>query len=82
MIDKDKVLCAECNWRGHLKDVLTALNPFDLEDEIVGCPRCKSVNSISGVCDEMGCEEIDTCGFPTPEGYRRTCGKHYRQYNP
>lgn len=30
-------------------------------------------------CDEPGCKEADTCGFPTATGYRRTCGKHYRE---
>lgn len=29
------------------------------------------------LCDEIGCDHEATCGFPTPEGYRRTCGKHY-----
>lgn len=31
------------------------------------------------MCDEPGCTEPTSCGFPTPNGYRRTCGKHYRE---
>jgi len=27
-------------------------------------------------CDESGCKERYTCGTPTPNGYRKTCGKH------
>lgn len=27
-------------------------------------------------CDEPGCTREATCGFPTPSGYRRTCGEH------
>lgn len=27
-------------------------------------------------CDEPGCRQEATCGFPTPHGYRRTCGRH------
>jgi hypothetical protein len=27
-------------------------------------------------CDEPGCAEASTCGWPSPAGYRRTCGKH------
>jgi hypothetical protein len=27
-------------------------------------------------CDEPGCTEQRTCGFPTDKGYRNTCGKH------
>lgn len=29
-----------------------------------------------GGCDEPGCGAWDTCGWPSPAGYRRTCGKH------
>jgi hypothetical protein len=29
-------------------------------------------------CDEPGCEKETSCGWPSPAGYRRTCGDHYR----
>ena len=29
-------------------------------------------------CDEPGCEQEATCGWPSDAGYRRTCGHHYR----
>jgi hypothetical protein len=29
-------------------------------------------------CDEPGCKKHITCGWPSPIGYRRTCGDHYR----
>lgn len=29
-------------------------------------------------CDEPGCDQRTSCGFPTPNGYRRTCGAHYK----
>ena len=29
-------------------------------------------------CDEPGCEKEATCGWPSTDGYRRTCGDHYR----
>ncbi len=29
------------------------------------------------ICDEPGCRELATCGYQTPSGYRRTCGKHF-----
>ena len=29
-------------------------------------------------CDEPGCERETSCGFPSPTGYRRTCGEHHR----
>jgi hypothetical protein len=31
-------------------------------------------------CDEPGCERETSCGWPSPAGYRRTCGEHYREY--
>lgn len=30
------------------------------------------------VCDEPGCLEFVSCGWPTPAGYRSTCSKHYQ----
>ncbi len=30
-------------------------------------------------CDEPGCEQEATCGWPSDSGYRRTCGKHMRE---
>jgi hypothetical protein len=29
-------------------------------------------------CDEAGCERETSMGFPTPDGYRRTCYDHGR----
>lgn len=31
-------------------------------------------------CDKEGCGEHFTCGTPTKNGYKRFCGKHYREY--
>jgi hypothetical protein len=28
-------------------------------------------------CDEPGCTERISCGWPSPEGYRKTCSKHF-----
>jgi len=73
-----KLGCQErrCGWRGTQDQMLTAPNPFDPGDSIVGCPGCKSVDTLVEVCDEPGCAEFSSCGTPTPTGYRRTCGKH------
>ena len=70
--------CKHCDWIGKNAGLLCAPNPFRPEDEILGCPKCKSVEDFFNVCDEPGCKEESSCGFPTPSGYRRTCGKHYR----
>ena len=74
-----KCMCSSCDWSGLEKETLTAANPFDPRCDLVGCPECFEVNTMETVCDEPGCIEIKSCGFPTSEGYRMTCGKHYRE---
>jgi len=29
------------------------------------------------LCDEPGCSDRVTCGWPSDNGYRSTCSKHY-----
>ena len=74
----DRWKCSECGGVYNGASLLRAASPFDKDDTIVGCPRCKSVDSMTGVCDEPRCDSVSTCGFPTEGGYRRTCGDHYR----
>jgi hypothetical protein len=31
-----------------------------------------------GGCQHPECKAWDTCGTPTPDGYKRLCGEHYR----
>jgi len=71
--------CEDCGWRGNQTQLLRAPNPFDPECEIVGCPQCKSVNGFENMCDEPGCKELATCGWPSNAGYRRTCHAHYQR---
>lgn len=35
-----------------------------------------------GACEHPGCTEWATCGTPTPDGYKRLCGMHYREAQP
>jgi hypothetical protein len=65
-----------CDWRGDSDEMLRAKHPFDETDEITGCPKCKQIGCVMGVCDEPGCWEFATCGTLTERGYRNTCGKH------
>ena len=71
-----KVYCSLCGHYGYKKDWLRARNPFDNEILIFGCPKCKEINSDVACCDEPGCEREATCGTPTDDGYRFTCGEH------
>lgn len=68
--------CSDCGEIIINSEILSAKNPFDLEAMIQGCPECTSVMGFDRVCDEPGCEELATCGFPTKNGYRHTCGEH------
>ena len=77
MKDK-KVICNEykCNWTGVESEILTAESPFEKGEIISACPECKEINTIVYACDEPGCWKQATCGTPTENGYRNTCGKH------
>ena len=72
----DRFICSVC--KVHLKsdEFLEAPHPFESGETLYGCPKCKSLNSEIGVCDEQNCWKPSTCGTPTPKGYRRTCGEH------
>lgn len=75
-LETDKIECTECIWKGTTKDLLQAPDPFLPSDICYGCPQCKSIDCFRGLCDEPGCTEPSTCGFPVADGYRRTCHKH------
>lgn len=78
--ESDQWLCTECRAVSSGPDVLYADNPFDNTDTVAGCPACASVDCIIKVCDESGCAEPATCGFPAEDvRYRHTCGQHYRK---
>jgi hypothetical protein len=68
--------CRECDWRGGDSDLLRAPNPFDREDILIGCSKCKQAETMVLVCDEDGCLQDATCGTPTPMAYRHTCHRH------
>jgi hypothetical protein len=76
MTEPDKIMCDECKWHGRDADVLSAPNPFDVEDILRACPECLTVNELLRVCDEPGCCRPVSCGTPTADGYRSTCGEH------
>lgn len=74
---KDRWQCRECDNIVLRSDMLMAANPFEPTGVLYGCPQCKEVNSWREVCDEDGCDREAACGWPTPDGYRRTCFDHW-----
>ena len=71
----DKVRCENCGWHGTLDQALHEKSPFS-EEMLDGCPKCKTADTLRLVCDAFGCAALSTCGTPTANGYRFTCGKH------
>lgn len=76
MIERHKIVCNECDWRGQRSQGLTAPNPFDDALKITGCPICHRVDCFRAVCDEPGCWDEVVSGVSTIAGYRSTCHEH------
>lgn len=72
----------QCDHCGHVMreaDVLSVAVPRPKGGApaiVQQCPECGECESFTNVCDEPGCKSEATCGWPTAQGYRRTCGKH------
>lgn len=85
--DQEKWQCDNCEEIFLQSAFLKAASPFDSEALLHGCPVCKNcTDGFTQLCDEPSCKEATSCGFPTGDdndafgGYRRTCGKHYRNF--
>ena len=67
-------------------DGMTINNEFDLslKKTVADCLKRNDVEAAKralGYCDEPGCYNEASCGYPAGEkGYRYSCGDHYRQY--
>jgi hypothetical protein len=81
--EKNKMKCLNCGHKLHESDLLKATNPFDIDEFIYACPKCKSMDDLVMVCDIAGCLKEATCGTPTQDEwrYRNVCGDHYREIN-
>lgn len=73
------IFICECGHKCYDSDMVTAENPFMSSGELISaCPECRELDhTMASCCDQVGCNEHSSCGFPTDKGYRRTCGKHY-----
>jgi hypothetical protein len=78
MTKQQKLVCPErrCGWHGWSYEMLLAPHPFGEPGTVTGCPKCKGVDVLVVACDEPECWLEVTCGTPTKDGYRGTCGKH------
>ena len=70
------------------RDGLTISNDFDLETvpaarKALAEKDYEQLKKILSCCDEPGCYNEISAGFPDRNGvYRSTCGDHYRMYSP
>ena len=72
--------CNLCEAAIEPAQLLVSTNPFDSSEEITGCPHCKQcTEGFTVLCDVTGCRESVTCGWPSPHGYRQTCGVHWER---
>lgn len=65
-------------------DGITISNEFDLnlKDSIIEAYKSKDEKKLKealGLCDEPDCFDYISCGWPSPDGYRSTCSRHYVQ---
>lgn len=61
-------------------------NNFDMDQipaiiDIVREHRFAPLKNLLNLCDEPDCFKDSSCGFPTDEGYRRTCYDHSKFKN-
>jgi len=64
-----------------LDDGMTISNEFDLglKDAVVEAYKSgdeKKMKITLGLCDEPGCFNYVSCGWPSDDGYRTTCSDH------
>jgi NAD-dependent SIR2 family protein deacetylase len=67
--------CEECGKKFTHDDLRHAPHPFLPGVTVHGCPECGEMD-LAPCCDEPDCLRPVSCGTPTPEGYRLTCGEH------
>ena len=67
-------------------DGLTISNEFDITTmeaikDVVRENRYDKLKPLVGMCDEPNCYKEASCGWPSEESYRNTCGAHMKADN-
>ena len=80
-LELDKMRCNECFSKFLKSERLEAEHPFE-NGYCYGCPKCRSIDCFSVLCDEPGCDQEASCGTPiSADFYRHTCGRHLPKMN-
>ncbi len=66
-------------------DGMTISNEFDLNTvpdarAALAANDHEKLKKVLSCCDEPGCYEEISCGWPSPDGYRQTCGDHFNTH--
>jgi hypothetical protein len=69
-------LCSDCEAVSLDSALRTSPHPFQTQEILSGCPLCGNID-LRPACDELECLRAAACGWPSPAGYRVTCGAHY-----
>jgi hypothetical protein len=69
-------ICTECRFIGPFNSFDTINDPKVAGNTWTICPRCRAAERVTDVCDTPGCDNEASCGWPSDEGYRRTCWEH------
>jgi hypothetical protein len=70
--------CKECGWRGNDSEIVQFADPEMPGNSWRICPNCRNAECFDNMCDEpAGCRRIASVGWPSPDGYRRTCYEHW-----
>ena len=79
---KKRWICTECGFIGKIGEFDIVPDPKVISNSWTVCPKCRTPDHVTDVCDEPGCDREATCGFNTrdpargPDIYRRTCWEH------
>ena len=52
--------CVKCGWRGMNSGLLSAANPFEADEYVIGCPDCRGIDTIIEVTNDDSVEEMKT----------------------
>ena len=66
-----------CQNKGRLHITHGGLSTLEWAFDILGWENPHPVPECE--CEIDGCHEHATCGTPTKDGYKRVCGKHFRE---
>lgn len=76
--------CDECGKRLTEEEILVVKIPHPRPRygnptvDVNQCPECGTCEQFTNACDEPGCTAEALYGWPSSDGYRYTCWRHYQ----